>query len=308
MQQSSETLARDLLRLDDIDGARLVAEKEIRAAVEQDNHHKLRTYRLILLEVQRLRGHTQQALNELDRLEASDPPDEDDAESRIGISKLRGYYFGLLGKYQFSHQLLQQAEVMARDAGMTELLAEVHLCQAMIFYLQQNYSSSSHIFRLVLALSQQIGGWYFEGTALWGIGKNLMIETHYEEAITWLQNALAIFDAVGAKLSVAVAWSELSVCYLGLGNDGLALDLLRKAASIQHEAGNIANYQVALANIGNVYFYRGDHLTAITYFRRALALAREIADPVSITKWTYNINLAYLRLRRTIDGVLRTAC
>jgi tetratricopeptide (TPR) repeat protein len=248
-----------------------------------------------------LLGHTEKALQGLDCRERLHPPDCPDIESWIGIRKLRGYYLGLLGRYQFSHQLLREAEAMARDADMTELLAEVHLCQAMIFYLQQNYSCSSEIFRLVLTLSPQIGGWYFEGTALWGIGKNLMIETHYEEAIPWLQNALATFEGVDAKLLVAVAWSELSVCHLGLGNDVLALDLLQKASMIQHEAGNIANYQVALANIGNVYLYRGDHMTAISCYREALALARKIKDPVSIKKWTYNIRLAYMWLRWTID-------
>jgi tetratricopeptide (TPR) repeat protein len=171
----------------------------------------------------------------------------------------------------------------------------------MIFYLQQNYLLSDRVFRVVLGLSQQIGGWYFRGTALWGIGKNLMIQRHYEEAIPWLQKSLEIFEGVGARLSVSVAWSELAVCYLGLGNDGLALDLLRKAEIVEHAAGTVANYQVTLANIGNVYLYRGDHLVAISYYDRALTLAREIRDPVSIRKWTYNINLAYMRLRSSID-------
>jgi len=42
-------------------------------------------------------------------------------------------------------------------------------------------------------------------------------------------------------------------------------------------------------------------LTAIDYFRRALELAREIKDPVSIRKWSGNIRLAYARLRESVD-------
>jgi hypothetical protein len=42
-------------------------------------------------------------------------------------------------------------------------------------------------------------------------------------------------------------------------------------------------------------------LTAVDYYRRALSLAREIKDPVSIEKWSYNIRLAYARLRQAVD-------
>jgi hypothetical protein len=39
----------------------------------------------------------------------------------------------------------------------------------------------------------------------------------------------------------------------------------------------------------------------VDYYRRALSLAREIKDPVSIEKWSYNIRLAYARLRQAVD-------
>src|SRR5690242_266950 len=54
-------LARDLLRLDDLDRARQVAEEAIEDA---ENPWP---YRLVLLEFQRLKGQRQEALEELDR-------------------------------------------------------------------------------------------------------------------------------------------------------------------------------------------------------------------------------------------------
>jgi hypothetical protein len=47
--------------------------------------------------------------------------------------------------------------------------------------------------------------------------------------------------------------------------------------------------------------HRGDDLTAIDYYRRALEQAREIKDPVNIRKWSYNIQLVYARLRQSVD-------
>jgi hypothetical protein len=43
------------------------------------------------------------------------------------------------------------------------------------------------------------------------------------------------------------------------------------------------------------------YFTAIKYYERALALARQIKDPVSVKKWTRNINLAYARIRLSVD-------
>jgi tetratricopeptide (TPR) repeat protein len=117
----------------------------------------------------------------------------------------------------------------------------------------------------------------------------------------WLDESLGIFEGADARLSVAMVWSELAVCHLGLGADDKAMELFRRAERENGEAGVIHNYQVVLANIGNVYLHRRDHFTAISCYQRALALAREIKDPVSIKKWTRNINLAYARIRLEVD-------
>jgi tetratricopeptide (TPR) repeat protein len=105
----------------------------------------------------------------------------------------------------------------------------------------------------------------------------------------------------GARLSIATVWSEMAVCYLGTGQDEKVMELFRQAELVNSESGAVYNYQVVLGNIGNVYLHRRDHFTAISYYRRALVLAHEIKDPVSIKKWTRNINLAYARIRQSVD-------
>ncbi len=132
-----------------------------------------------------------------------------------------------------------------------------------------------------------------------------MIQEHYQDALPWLEQSLAIFEAADAPLVVAMDWSELAVCYLGLGDDEKALELFRDAERVNYECGVVHNYQVVLANIGNVYLHRRDYFTAISYYQRALAIAREIKDPVSVKKWTRNINLAYARIRQAVDVAYR---
>ncbi len=297
-EQSAHELARGLMRLGDLDGASEIAEAEIQRLGDKGNTAELWRLRFIRSEVIDAHGDAEEALRYLESLPL---PDVGDAASSAALRMYRGSYAGFLGRYETSHRLLGEAAAIARDAGMLKLQAEVCLSWAFIFFRQKDYVSSDRLFRAALDLAEKAGDRNLRGHSLWGIGKNLMIQEHYEEAMPWLQESLGIFENAGARLSIAMVWSELAVCYLGLGDDEKAMELFRKAERVNYEAGVVHNYQVVLANIGNVYLHRRDHFTAISYYQRALALAREIKDPVSIKKWTRNINLAYARIRQSVD-------
>jgi tetratricopeptide (TPR) repeat protein len=131
----------------------------------------------------------------------------------------RASYSGFLGRYGTSHQLFNEAEAIARDAELIEVLGDVHLSEAFIFFRQKDYVSSDALFRSALDLSEKAGGWHLRGHGLWGIGKNLMIQGHHREALPWLEEALTIFEGEQARLAIAMVWGELAVCYLGLGDD-----------------------------------------------------------------------------------------
>jgi tetratricopeptide (TPR) repeat protein len=286
------------MRVGDFDGARRIAEAEIERAWSDSDSTELWRLRFIRAQALGAHGHVEGALSYLESLP---PPPADDIESRAALSMYRGAYSRSLGRFQTAHGLLGEAEVLTRDAGLLKLQGNVYLSRAFVFFLQKDYVSSDRMFRNALGLTGQIAGWYLKGHALWGIGKNLMIQEHYREGVRWLEESLRIFENAGARLAIAMVWGGLAVCHLGLGSDETALELLQKAAQVEYDAGFIHNYQVSLANIGNVYLHRRDHFAAISYYQRALALAREIKDPVSSKKWTRNINLAYARIRLAVD-------
>lgn len=301
MHESPSNLACDLLRLDDLDGANRIAEDQIERAGDQGNGTAMWRLRFVRAEVTRLRGSPEKALRYLESQHSFNAPDERDLESRSRLSMHLGYHLGLMARFGPAHRLLSDAESMSSQSGLIEVQAEVWLRQAMLSFLQKDYVASEHNYRLVLGRSGELGGWYFRAMALWGIGKNLMIQRQYKEATPWLEESLEIFGDVGARLSLATVWGELAVCHLGLGDDTKALELFESAVEVEWESGAIHNYQVGLANIGNVYLHRRDYLTALSYYQKALALAREIKDPVSVKKWTYNIRLAYARIRSAVD-------
>jgi len=290
--------ALDMMRLGDLDGASKIAEAEIQRVENGGVSAGIWHYRLIRAKILGSRGRVEEALRYLESFASPGPLD---LESSAGLKMYRGYFSGYLGRYEPAHRLLGDAEAIAREANLLSLQGDVFLSRAFIFFRQKDYVSSDLMYRSLLGVADKTGDWYFRGHALWGIGKNLMIQERHSDAMPWLNESLAIFGGVGAQLSVAMVFSELAVCHLGLGDDERAMRLLRDAERMNRDAGAIHNYQVVLANIGNVYLYRRDHFTAISYYQRALALAREIGDPVSTKKWTRNINLAYARIRQSVD-------
>lgn len=290
--------ALELLRLGDLDGAHRIAEDVIGRVADQGDAVDLWRARFIRTEIMSIRGHSEEALQYLDSLIA---PEAANHEASVGFKLNRGRFLGALGKRSEACECLAQAESMAREAHLPELLGEVYLSQGFIYFLGEKYDSSDRAFRLALGISAEVGGWHLRGHALWGIGKNLMIQGCYGEAMAWLQESLTIFNGVEAKLARATVWGELAVCHLGLGDDQTALELNLRAAAVEYKAGFIHNYQVSLANVGNVYLHRRDYFTALSYYHRAVTLAREIRDPVSVRKWTYNINLTYARIRAQVD-------
>ncbi|HEY6769314.1 MAG TPA: tetratricopeptide repeat protein [Candidatus Sulfotelmatobacter sp.] len=298
MDRTAIDIASGMLQRGEVDEARRIAEEGIEGVGGENDTTGM--WRLRFIRARALESHGQVA-EALQYLESVSPPDAQDTESRAALKMYRGSYTGYLGRYEVSHRLFEEAETIARRAGLLELLGDIHLSRAFIYFRQKDYVSSDADFRAALELSENVGGWYLRGHGLWGIGKNLMIQEHYQEAMPWLEKSLEIFENAQAPLLVAMVWGELGVCYLGLGDDERAMELFRKAEDVNYEAGAVHNYQISLANIGNVYLHRCDHFTAISYYQRALAIAREIEDPVSVKKWTRNINLAYARIRRSVD-------
>jgi tetratricopeptide (TPR) repeat protein len=298
MRHDAVEQAQNLVRLGDFDGARGIAEEALEHIGDRGNATNICRLHFVRAQVMALRGCVEEAVIYLESVPF--PPD-DDIESRAMFMMHRASLAGFLGRYETSHRLFEEAEVLASREAAFEVLGEIYLSRAFIFFRQKDYGSSDTLFRAALNIAEQASNWYFRGHGLWGVGKNLMIQGHYQEALPWLEESLAIFETAGARLSIAMVWGELGVCCLGQGDDARALDLFQRAATIEEEFGAVHNYQVSLASIGNVFLHRSHYLTAISYYQRALAIAREIKDPVSIKKWTRNINLAYARIRLSVD-------
>src|SRR4030081_2525057 len=127
MKQTQDELAHELMRLGDLDGASKIAEEEIQRVGDQGNTTELWRFRFVRVQVLGARGHTDEALKYLESLT---PPPTEDVESCASLKMHRGYYSGLLCRYEPGQRLLAEADAMAREAGLPKLQGEIYLSLA----------------------------------------------------------------------------------------------------------------------------------------------------------------------------------
>ena len=301
-EPNSVELALSLLERGQLDLAWCAADQGI-ASVGSDRRQRVFwQFRFIRALVLVSRGRTHEALSYIESL---GKPCDEDADSAVSLLMYRGYWLGIIGSYRLSLELLSDAETIASASNLFGLQGQIRVRQALVHYLLGDFAESRELYQSVLDTHGNKCGSYLYAVALGGIGKAVMAMGMFEEALLWLDKASEIARTSGFEILLAGDLSEIGVCYTGLGNLKKALEVHRLAEKILIGIGAMQPYQVNLADIGNVYLHKGDFLTAISYYRRALAIAEQIKHPASIEKWNYNIRLAYVKLRASIDQTCR---
>jgi tetratricopeptide (TPR) repeat protein len=294
---SREDAAVHLLHAGDLDAAWRAAEEGIQTAGIDRTLRRFWIFRFVRAEVLRVRGNSIAALEYLNSLL---PPSDKDIENRAALTMHRGYCSALLGHCRAGLDLLEEARLLASGTGLAGLRGEITARQAMIAYLQRDYYTSERLYKSVGETCGLLFGWYLYCIARGGVGKSLSARREYQKAVPFLEEAVEVATAAGSKLLMAGFSGEAAICYLWLGDPGRALKIHSEAAGILAELGARHAYQVSLAEMGNVFLHKGEYLTAISHYQRALTIAREIHDPVSIEKWSFNIRLVYEKCRQSI--------
>lgn len=306
LQNSSgylEIAAVSLLRLGKLDEAWVSAGREIDRIGTDRSDPNFFTNSFVLSEIMRHRGRFEEALQHLSSLGSPLPSD---VESGIGLMMHRGYNLALLGHYESAHALLNEAETLALRTERFEYHGEVKIRQGMVAYLETKFQTAETLYHSVVDAYGERFGWYLCSVATTGVGKSLMAQRRYEEAIPWIEKGGELITSAGSEFSLALNRGELAVCYLGIGEPDKALALLLAANATYIALDAMHAYQVNLADIGNVYLYKQEYLTAISYFQTALRIAQEIKAAASIEKWSYNLRLAYAKLKQSEENTSRS--
>jgi tetratricopeptide (TPR) repeat protein len=294
---SREEEATELLQIGELDGALFIADAEIENT--GSNGVVLWQFEFIRTEVWRIKGRADQAYHRLESLSSQNPQD---IEILASLRMHYGYCAAMLGKHDQARGLLDEALHLALSNGLSDLEVKIKIRMAFLSFLREEYDTAGCIYRDIVDSIGDRYGWAMYSGALSGVGKIEMTLKRFTEAIPWFEHSTKIAQAHGARLLIAKNWGELAVCYLGLGDPKKSIEFLDKSDSIFLSAGAMHWYQVNVADRGNVHLYLGDYPGAISYYMRALELARNIKDPVSVGKWSGNLKIAYTEMIRSMKA------
>src|ERR1700733_2915763 len=124
MERTVADVASDLMRLGKIDEACKIVEEEIERIGKDHSTSELWRLRFVRAQSLETQGQVAEALRYLESLA---PPETHDAESKAPLKMYRGSYTGYLGRYNASHRIFEEAEVIARAAGLLASLGDTHL-------------------------------------------------------------------------------------------------------------------------------------------------------------------------------------
>jgi tetratricopeptide (TPR) repeat protein len=151
--------------------------------------------------------------------------------------------------------------------------------------------------------AQDAGDRAAEATAL-----NDLVGVHWrqgqrEQAVSNLQQALALFRQAGDRAGQARALCNLGVVFYHRGRYEKAVSLYEQALSVAREVGDTALETIVLGNLGVIEQRRGRYEQAASRQRQALALARETGHSYNEGQALANLGAVSLCQGRYTDAV-----
>ena len=177
--------------------------------------------------------------------------------------------------------------VEARQARTQELRAR----------LEQSPPSDDPVARSAQA------GWLRE------LGTLLAFSGDWEQALAKLQEALAIYEALGDKRSRAVTLGDIATILSAKGEVDAALQLHQEELAIYEASGDKRSRAQTLADMAHISLQKGDAEKAIKLQDEALLVAEELGDldGVASTLWSIaQIYLSQQNLKAAFEPVMKS--
>lgn|GEM_PF-2789375 len=115
------------------------------------------------------------------------------------------------------------------------------------------------------------------------IGYVYELESEWGKAVSYTLQALRIAEKTEDPLDEAAVYNNLGSEYLGLKNDKLAEDYLRKAMPLFIKDNNLDQLGDCETTLAKVFVARGNYDSAKYYFDSAIAIFKQLEEPYQIT-------------------------
>lgn len=199
----------------------------------------------------------------------------------------------LKGTAQNRDSLRIQIAVMAEDTG------KVWACYSYGETLEQESTdSAAFYYNKGRALAEKLD--FKKGIAAYSSHYIVLLNNKgaYREALALAKEALAIYQNLGNKLELAVAYLNVGSEWQYLSDFQLAAENYLEAKKLSEETGSLHNQRIANNNLGGIFIALEQHQKGKEYSERALAIAKELKNDFAIASSLYNIATAETYLKQ----------
>jgi CHAT domain-containing protein len=202
----------------------------------------------------------------------------------------------LLTDFGTARQRYEEAARLATALPSGTVHGDVALVHGNLLSVTGDSAGAEESYRKVLEIGVTEGDLRLQTAGKAGLGFIRLKSGRYDEALPWFEQALALAEKGGAQVGIAGALGNLGRCYYGLGDSEKAIPMLKRAADLAGEVGDLYRKQGWLGALGDEFLYKsGDPIRAKPYFREALALAKQMGERVSETRWQQSLAEAALK-------------
>ena len=158
------------------------------------------------------------------------------------------------------------------------LCAEVSGARGTIDIEKVDFDGAARQFQASLASARLGHEQFLQAQALLNLGRVALLEEHYEDALTRLDDASALSRSIGEKLELEKAMGNEGWIYYKTGDFPRSLDNYREAEKQATELGVPKDQVLWLNNVGQSELRLGDFDAARLAYEKSLGLAQSIQD------------------------------
>jgi CHAT domain-containing protein len=174
-----------------------------------------------------------------------------------------------------AESLLAEAEALA-GTYQPLLLADVFGRRAVIATNRRHFDAAEADARKSIRLARRQHDRLFEINALATLGRLRTLQSRYDEAVAYHQQALALASEAGMRSKIEKLSGNLGWTQILLGDFDGALETLTNSLAIAESIGAEYDTVPCLDNLGSIFLHNRDYRKALAYYQKGVVVARRI--------------------------------
>lgn len=189
---------------------------------------------------------------------------------------------------------IQKGKALAVKMGDEESIMFFDLQKAKVLQAGKNYEKAHQLCSKVYNQNNKRNYPIINAIYNLTMGEGYSLQSNHLKAIHFKKEAIAIFETLDDRQTLADVYLSLANNYFRYGNYDLSLKYFNKNLAYYKKTEKKTAYALTLNDIGAVYYSQGKYNKAIDYYIESLATYQEIDDKKAIARSLNNIGAVHV--------------